>query len=130
MSRNASPVVVTKRLYTFVRRTPAKTYRQHHSEATKRGIAKKRLDTIVTINKDKFAEIVARQDRWDLNRQIEPRYLNDWPAEATHRLHFVMFHYHRRFQLCEEHVRTRLSCNGRHIAYIDMPLRYWQRLAK
>jgi hypothetical protein len=112
------------------------TMQQHHSERTKKGIAaakqrkNSRAPKVINFTHAQLADIVGRQGGWDFNRQIEPAYLQDWPANKTHRLHFLMYHQHRHGVRCEDHVRTELTRGDRHIACIDMPISYWERLAR
>jgi hypothetical protein len=82
-----------------------------------------------TISVATLRDIVNKQDAWGYNRQVEPSIVDNFQNEKMFGLSPVMHHHHKHGEPCEQHLRTFLLDGQDLLAYIDMPIQYYDSLA-
>lgn len=93
--------------------------------------AKLNIKTIPYLTRRHFEEIVRNASTWDFNRQLSRRDIRELPndAQCLYPVNQYLFHQHRRFQLCEPHMRLVIDVPDS-IAIADVPMDYFEKLPR
>lgn len=102
-----------------------KMARQHPSKRT-REAAPRKYQVVKYFTRRHLIECARLGLKWDYNRQVSEK-VRELP-EANYPVIRTLVHQHRHFQPCEPHIRCGVGGPNGLIAFIDVPMWYYDKL--